>query len=99
MSSRQMHEVARVAVLERMEASRHALLLANRRLALPAPGSPVRTSAVNVITSLAEVPHVTTVLAVLLGALVLGPRRALSIASRTGLSALIARSVRRSVPG
>ncbi|MCC8392183.1 hypothetical protein LJ656_06240 [Paraburkholderia sp. MMS20-SJTR3] len=99
MNSRHTHEVARVAVLERMEASRHALLLANRALALPGPRSPVRTSAVNVISSLAEVPHVTTVLAVMLGVLVLGPRRALSIASRSGLSAWIARSVRRSVPG
>jgi hypothetical protein len=75
------------------------LVAQSRGLALTPPGTSVRSSAVNVVSSLAEVPHVTTVLAVLIGALVLGPRRALSIASRSGLSAWIARSVRRAIPG
>ncbi|MBB5445834.1 MULTISPECIES: hypothetical protein [unclassified Paraburkholderia] len=94
---RHANELARVTILERMEASRAALLVANRTAALPALRAASRSSAGNVLASLAEAPHVALLLALVIGGIVLGPRRTLSIAGRSGLTAWIARNVRRSI--
>ncbi|MGF6967121.1 hypothetical protein OKW43_004149 [Paraburkholderia sp. WC7.3g] len=91
------HELARVTILERMEASRTALVLANQTAALPAARGALRSSASTVLASLVEAPHVALLLALVIGGIVLGPRRTLSIAGRSGLTAWIARNVRRAI--
>ncbi|MBB5459555.1 hypothetical protein [Paraburkholderia sp. Cpub6] len=91
------NELARVTILERMGASRAALVAANQTAALPAVRAASRSSAGNVLASLAEAPHVALLLALVIGGVVLGPRRTLSIAGRSGLAAWIARNVRRSI--
>ncbi|RZF26490.1 hypothetical protein EVC45_27575 [Paraburkholderia sp. UYCP14C] len=80
-----------------MQMSRNALVLANRTAALPAPRAVSRSSGSNVIASLAQAPHVGLILALAVGVIVLGPRRTLTIASRAGITAWIARTARRSV--
>jgi hypothetical protein len=94
---RHANELARVAILERMEASRTALVVANRTAALPAVRAASRSSVSNALASLAEAPHVALLLALVIGGIVLGPRRTLSIAGRSGLTAWIARNVRRAI--
>ncbi|WP_238325753.1 hypothetical protein [Paraburkholderia sprentiae] len=86
-----------MTILERMEASRTALVVANGTAALPAARPAWRSSASNVLGSLAEAPHVALLLALVVGGIVLGPRRTLSIAGRSGLTAWIARNVRRAI--
>lgn len=93
----QAHELARVMILERMEASRTALVAANHTAALPAPRAASRSSVSNVLASLAEAPHVALLLALVVGGIVLGPRRTLTVAARSGLTAWIARNARRSI--
>ena len=91
------NELARVTILERMEASRTALVVANRTVALPAARPASRSAARSVLASLAEAPHVALLLALVIGGIVLGPRRTLSIAGRSGLTAWIARNARRAI--
>ncbi|MEX3898257.1 hypothetical protein [Paraburkholderia sp. BR10954] len=91
------NELARLTILERMEASRTALVVANRTAALPAARAASRFPVSTVLASLAEAPHVALLLALVVGGIVLGPRRTLSIAGRSGAAAWIARNVRRSI--
>jgi hypothetical protein len=93
----QAHELARVTILERMEASRTALVVANQTAALPAPRAAARSSVSHVLASLAEAPHVALLLALVVGGIVLGPRRTLTVAGRSGLTAWIARNARRAI--
>ncbi|MFP4891076.1 hypothetical protein [Paraburkholderia sp. EG304] len=94
---RHANELARLTILERMEASRTALVVANQTAALPAPRAASRSQLSTVLASLAEAPHVALLLALVVGGIVLGPRRTLSIAGRSGAAAWIARNVRRSI--
>jgi hypothetical protein len=94
---RHAQELARIVILERMEASRTALLVANRAAALPVPHAGSRSSVGSVLAALAEAPRVGLVLALVAGGIVLGPRRTLTAAARSGLTAWIARNARRSI--
>ncbi|MGF6962247.1 hypothetical protein QFZ97_008203 [Paraburkholderia youngii] len=91
------HELARPIVLERMEVSRTALVVANRTVALPAAPTGPRSSSSNVLAALAEAPRVALLLALVVGAIALRSRRKVTIAGRAGATAWIARNVRRSV--
>jgi hypothetical protein len=85
------------AILLRMADSRAALLVAN---STPPPSVPVvhgqnRSPAVSVMASLAEAPRVTLLLALCIGAIVLGPRRTIGIAGRSGITAWLGGTVRK----
>ncbi|MBB5415911.1 hypothetical protein QF000_006874 [Paraburkholderia atlantica] len=94
---RHANELARITILERMEASRTALVAANRTAVLPTARAASRSPVSTVFASLAEAPHVALLLALVVGGIVLGPRRTLSIAGRSGVTAWIARNVRRAI--
>lgn len=89
------HEEAEAAILARMAASRAALLEANspptgvsvarRQTSLPA----------TFVSAIAETPRVATLLALCVGAIILGPRRTLAIAGRSGAAAWVGSSVRK----
>lgn len=87
------------AILLRMSASREALLAANSAPSLTAPVRPQsqRHAASTLIASLAAAPRVALVLALCVGAVVLGPRRAIGIAGRSGITAWLAGTVRNVV--
>jgi hypothetical protein len=93
--------MARVALLEHMAASRTELVEKNRALALPAPRTYTHASTASRISSIAsalgDAPHVALLLALIAGGIVLGPRRTLTIASRSGAAAWISRNVRQLV--
>ncbi|MCC8402317.1 hypothetical protein LJ655_10500 [Paraburkholderia sp. MMS20-SJTN17] len=91
------HELARITVLERMEASRTALVAANRKAALPTARAAGRPSVGNLYAALTEAPRVTMLVALVVGIIVFGPRRTLTIAGRSGLTAWIASNVRRAL--
>jgi hypothetical protein len=90
------HEETEAAILLRMARSRAALLATNRRApALPtAPGQTGRAAA-SVIAALKDAPRVTLILALCVSAIVLGPRRTVGIASRSGVAAWVGGSVRK----
>jgi hypothetical protein len=76
------------AILLRMAASREALLVANRApLAVPAVRVQTRSAVASVVTSLTDAPRVTLLLALCVGAILLGPRRTVSIVGRSGIAA------------
>jgi hypothetical protein len=90
------HAEAESAVLSRMAASRAALLEANRvSLAASAARKPSGHSAATLVVALKDAPRVTLLMALCLSAIILGPRRTIGIASRSGVTALIGSSVRR----
>lgn len=91
------HKELEATLLARMAVSRAALIEANRAVACPATRAATRGSAINVVTSLVEAPHVTLLVALVAGGIILGPRRTIAIASRSGLTAWIARNVRQLV--
>lgn len=86
---------AEAAILARMAASRAALLVANstptgvsvarRQTSLPA----------SFVSAIAQTPRVATLLALGVGAIILGPRRTLAIAGRSGAAAWVGSSVRK----
>ena len=88
-------EEAEAAILARMAASRAALLEANS----PPPGVSVvrrQTSLpATFVSAIAETPRVATLLALCVGAIILGPRRTLAIAGRSGAAAWVGSSVRK----
>ena len=87
---------AEAAILLRMAESRAALLAANSTPpSVPAAHGQTRSSAVGLIASLADAPHVTLLLALCVGAIVLGPGRAIVIASRSGIAAWLGGTVRK----
>lgn len=91
------HQEVEAALLTRMALSRAALIEANRRAALPGSRVATRGSAASVVASLVEAPHVALLLALVAGAIILGPGRTIAIASRSGLTAWIARNIRQVV--
>jgi hypothetical protein len=93
------HKDVQAVLLQRMAVSRTALLEANRLAASPPLRALARGSAANVVASLVDAPHVTLLLALVAGGIILGPRRTVRIAGRSGLTAWIARSVRQLVAG
>jgi hypothetical protein len=92
------HEEAERAVLSRMAASRVALLKANRsaRMIAAAHGQ-TRHPAAGFVAALAAAPRVTLVLALCVSAIVLGPRRTVGIAGRSGIAAWLGGSMRKLV--
>jgi hypothetical protein len=93
-------EEAESVILARMAASRMALLEANRTpIAVPAPVALAQTrrTAADFVGALAKAPRVTVLLALCAGAIVLGPRRTVTIAGRSGAAAWVGASVRKLV--
>lgn len=89
------HE-SEAAILARMAESRVALLAANTVTeAVDASGGPARIPGANLVAALVETPRVALLLAFCVGAIVLGPRRTISIAGRSGVTAWVAASARK----
>jgi len=89
---------AETAILLRMAESRKALLAANSTPpSVPAVLGQTRPPAVGLIASLADAPRVTLLLALCVGAIVLGPRRTVGIAGRSGIAAWLGGTVRKAV--
>lgn len=89
---------AQAAILLRMAASREALLAANRApAAVPPVRGQARSSAASVMTALGEAPRVTLLLALCVGAIVLGPRRTVGIVSRSGITAWLGVAARKAI--
>jgi len=89
---------AETAILARMAESRVALLAANSTPpAVPGGHKQSRSSASSLMASLAAAPRVTLVLALCVGAIVLGPRRTIGIVSRSGITAWLGGTVRKVV--
>jgi hypothetical protein len=89
---------AETAILLRMAESRTALLAANSTPpSVPAVLGQTRPPAVGLIASLADAPRVTLLLALCVGAIVLGPRRTVGIAGRSGIAAWLGGTVRKAV--
>ncbi|MCP2091084.1 UNVERIFIED_ORG: hypothetical protein J2Y81_007171 [Paraburkholderia sediminicola] len=90
------HKEAENAVLMRMAKSRAALLAVNRvPPAVPVAGRRTRSPATDVLASLADAPRVTLLLALCVGTIVLGPRRAFVIVGRSGITAWLGGTVRK----
>jgi hypothetical protein len=86
---------AETAILLRMAKSRAALLKAN----CPPPTMPVahgqtRSAVASMVALLADAPHVTLLLALGVGTIVLGPRRTIGIAGRAGIAAWLGGTMR-----
>lgn len=87
---------AESAILLRMAESRAALLVAKSTLSsAPAAHARTRPPAASLISSMTEAPRVTLLLALCLGAVILGPRRTFVIAGRSGITAWLGSSVRK----
>jgi hypothetical protein len=96
MSIKPVANEAETASLLRMAESRDALLVANSTASI----TPARVAqsaqhpVPTLVTSLAGAPRVALVLALCVGAIVLGPRRAVGITSRAGVTAWLAGAAR-----
>lgn len=89
------HDDAEAVILARMAASRAALLEANS-IATGVSGVRRQTSLpATFVAAIAETPRVATLLALTVGAIILGPRRTLAIAGRSGAAAWVGSSVRK----
>src|SRR6201996_4019640 len=87
---------AETAILLRMAESRTALLAANSTPPLVATeGGLTWPRTASTIASLADAPRVTLLLALCVGAIVLGPRRTIVIAIRSGITAWLGYTVRK----
>jgi|1186.fasta_scaffold1206579_2 hypothetical protein len=86
---------AEAAILARMAASRAALLEANRTTAGVSAARRQTSLPATFVSAIAETPRVATLLALGVGAIILGPRRTLAIAGRSGAAAWVGSSVRR----
>ncbi|MFM0736441.1 hypothetical protein PQQ51_04210 [Paraburkholderia xenovorans] len=84
------------AILLRMAASREALLVANRTPpSVPVVRGQTRPAVATLVTSLAEAPRVTLLLALCVSAIVLGPRRTIGVAGRSGIATWLGGTVRK----
>ncbi|WNC95450.1 hypothetical protein RI103_37780 (plasmid) [Paraburkholderia sp. FT54] len=84
------------AILTRMADSRATLLAANRTSsAVPAIRKQWRLPANSLIDALADAPHVALLLALCVGAIVIGPRRTIGIVGRSGVTALLKSAPRK----
>jgi hypothetical protein len=89
---------AQAAILLRMAESREALLIANRAPpSVPAIRGQTGSSVAGVMTALGEAPRVTLLLALCVGAIVLGPRRTVGIVSRSGVTAWLGLAARKAI--
>ncbi|MFC0398792.1 hypothetical protein [Paraburkholderia rhizosphaerae] len=88
-------DATRTALLAKMAASRSALLEARNAAMLTDARRKSSFSPANLSALAASAPHVTLLAAILAGALILGPRRIAAVVVRNGLTAWIARTVRR----
>jgi hypothetical protein len=94
--SRESASETETAILLRMSASRGALLAANRTPSSirAARGNSREHAASTIVASLAGAPRVALVLALCAGAILPGPRQAIGIASRSGITAWLGRTAR-----
>jgi hypothetical protein len=88
------NKVLHAAVLARMAVTR-ADLLAARDVAKAGASRRGSLAPANLPALVGTAPNVTLLAAILLGSLILGPRRIASLVVRNGLTAWIARTVRR----
>ncbi|KAA1007680.1 hypothetical protein FVF58_23450 [Paraburkholderia panacisoli] len=87
---------AEAAILARMAASRVALLEANSTPTdVSVARRQIRLPAASFVGAMTQAPRVTAVLALCVGAIILGPRRTVAIASRSGIAAWVGSSVRK----
>jgi hypothetical protein len=88
---------AETEILTRMAASRAALLVANHpaRPSVPVSRGQTRLPAPSLMTSLADAPRVTLLMALCVSAIAFGPRRTLRIAGRWGITTLLAAAARK----
>lgn len=83
------------AVLERMAESRAHLLAAQRTVQLSEAKRKPSLLPARLPALIAVAPNVTLAIAVLIGSLVIGPRKIATVVVRNGLMGWIARTVRR----
>lgn len=87
---------AQAVILLRMADTRAALLAANKAPpSVPAVHGQRRSQATALMSALSETPRVTLLLALCVGAIVLGPRRTIGIMGRSGLTAWLAGTARK----
>ncbi|HVE09347.1 MAG TPA: hypothetical protein VNE00_18985 [Paraburkholderia sp.] len=89
------NKVLHAALLARMAVSRADLLAAHDAVKLAEAGRRPSFAPANLPALVRTAPNVTLLAALLLGSLILGPRRIARLVVRNGLSAWIARTVRR----
>jgi hypothetical protein len=88
-------DVLEAALLARMAASRTALLAA-RDTAKHADARRKPVSTLSYLSALvSDAPHVTLLAAIVAGALIFGPRHIVTVVVRNGLTAWIAKTVKR----
>jgi hypothetical protein len=90
-----LHLESRAAVLERMAASRAELLAAQRAAKLQEAGRKPSLLLTQLPALISTAPTVSLLVAVILGSLIVGPRKIASVVVRNGLMAWIAKTVRR----
>lgn len=92
------HQESEAAILARMQASRVELLSANTLVDVASATrsrAGARLPVGNIVTALAETPRVALLLAFCVGTVVLGPKRTLRIAGRSGVTAWVASSAKK----
>ncbi|HEY3597155.1 MAG TPA: hypothetical protein VGL08_06550 [Paraburkholderia sp.] len=89
------NDASRALLLARMSASRADLLATRAAARLADAHRKPAFAPANLPALVATAPHVTLLAAILVGALILGPRRMASVVVRNGLAAWIAKTVRR----
>jgi hypothetical protein len=89
---------AEAVILLRMAASRGALLAANSApRSGPGARGQARSPTAIPVASLADAPRVALLLALCVGVIILGPRRTIGIAGRSGITAWVGGAVRKAV--
>nr|WKF60847.1 hypothetical protein HUO10_005369 [Paraburkholderia busanensis] len=92
------HDELRDEILARMASSRAALIVANASPPRRGPPStPLKHPLMDAASALANAPRVTLLLVLCVGTIALGPRRALTVAGRSGITALLAGTARRAI--
>jgi hypothetical protein len=86
------------AILLRMAESREALLAANRApLSIHAGRRLAEPAGPSLVSALASAPRVSLLLALCVSAIIVGPRRTIGIAGRTGTTAWLGGTVRKAI--
>jgi hypothetical protein len=88
---------SREALLARMATSRADLLATNRKVQAIAVSRKTTLTPANLPAFVATAPNALFLIAIVVGSLILGPRKIVAVAVRNGLTAWIAKMVRRLV--
>jgi hypothetical protein len=91
------HDANSAALRARMAASRSELLAARDAAKLADARRKPSFTPANLPALVASAPHLTLLVAILAGTLILGPRRIVTVVVRNGLTAWTAQTVRRLV--